>query len=107
MKTQLKKIIIGAAALLFVMTGVSFAHDGGSRHQKPQGKAHGYYKVEKHHQHWQKNHPKFTKLQRDRYRVRKVNYHHHDKIRRQSPRGDLIYKISLKDAGILFKVILK
>ena len=49
MKTHIKKIMVGAAALLFVMTGISFAHDGDRRHQKSYGKAHGYYKVKKNH----------------------------------------------------------
>ncbi len=46
MKTRIKKIIIAAAALLFVSSGVSFAHDWDD---KPPGKAYGHHKVKKHH----------------------------------------------------------
>ena len=132
MKTHIKKIIVGAAALLFVMTGISFAHDGGSRHHKPHGKAHGYYKVKKdhhkadhrhykpwknyrkgharrdvHHRHWKKSYSKYNRSHHDRYHYRKARHHHRDKHSRRSPREDLIYKIDLKDPGIVFKLILK
>ena len=49
MQTEIKKILIGAAALIFLFSGVSFAQDRDSRHQKPHGKAHGFYKEKKHH----------------------------------------------------------
>jgi len=57
MQTQMKKILIGAAALIFLFSGVSFANDRGSRHHKPQGKAHGVYK-EKNQQHGDHRHLK-------------------------------------------------
>ena len=159
MKTQLKKIIFGAAAVLFVMTGVSFAHDGDRRSHKPHGKGHGYYKVkkdhhhkehrhykprkhyrkrhahrdvhhrhykpwkhyrkgharrdvhhrhhyDKHHRYWKKSHAKFKRHHHDRYRYRKIRQHHHDSRHRRWAREDLIYKVALKDAGVVFKVIL-
>ena len=45
MKTRIKKIIMIAAALLFVTSSVSFAHDWNDRNHKPSGKAYGHYKV--------------------------------------------------------------
>ena len=79
MKTQLKKIVIGAAALLFVMTGVSFAHDGRVRHHKPHGKAHGYYKEKKQQRHRDHRHynarKHYRKGQADKY----VHHRHYDK----------------------------
>ena len=47
MKTRIKKIIMVAAALLFVGSGVSFAHDWNDLDYKPQGKAYGHYQVKK------------------------------------------------------------
>ena len=140
MQTQLKKIILGAAALLFVITGVSFAHDTDGRHHKTHGKAHGIYKFKKQHSPWNNKHHKFRKHYRDRYawkdvhhhhyyekyhrrskqshaqyrrphcdryRYREIRHHNRDYHRRPTPREDLIYKVALKDPGIIFKVILK
>ena len=39
MKTRIKEIIIGAAALIIASSGVSFAHDWNDRNHKPAGKA--------------------------------------------------------------------
>ena len=44
MKTRIKKIIIVAAALLFVGSGVSFANDWKGRDHKSPGKAYGHNK---------------------------------------------------------------
>ena len=44
MKTRIKKIIIVAAALLFVGSSVSFAHDWNDRDHKRPGKAYGHNK---------------------------------------------------------------
>lgn len=132
MKTQLKKMIIGAAALLFVMTGVSFAHESGVRNHKPYGKAHGYYKEKKNHhnrdhrqykarKHYRKKHAhknshqrhydkkyhaKYNRSHDDRYRYRKNRHHHRDSHHRRSPREDLTYKAFFKDPGMVIKVIL-
>ena len=130
MQTQMKKILIGAAALIFLFSGVSFANDRGSRHHKPQGKAHGVYK-EKNQQHgdyrhfkprehsrkehtykdvrqrhWKKSHAKFKRQHQDRYRYRKIRQHHRNSHHRRSPRENLIYKAVFKDPGMVFKVIL-
>ena len=140
MKTQLKKILIGAAALLFVMSGVSFAYDGHDRHHKPHRKAYGLYKAKKHHPYWnnkhfkpwrhyrdrytreeihhhhnyennhrrwKKNHFKSRRPDRDRYIYKEVNHHYENHHRRRAPREDLIYKVALKDPGIVFKIIVK
>jgi hypothetical protein len=47
MKTRIKKIIMIAAALIFVSAGVSFAHDWNDRNHKPPGKTYGYYQVKR------------------------------------------------------------
>ena len=140
MKTQIKKIIIGAAALLFVIYGVSFADAGDDRHHKPHRKAYGHHKAkkhhpyrnnkhfkplrhhrdryivkdvrhrhnyEKHHRRWKKSHAQYRPPHRDRYRYREIRHHNRDYPRRPTPREDLIYKVALKDPGIIFKVILK
>jgi len=44
MKSRIKKIIIVATALLFVGSGVSFAHDWKDRPHKQRGHAYGHYK---------------------------------------------------------------
>ena len=142
MKRQLKKIIFGAAVLLFVISGVSFAHDRDDRHHKHPRKAYGHYKAKKHHPHgnhhhykpwrhyrgrymyekrhhhdrhyyenhhrrWKKRHFKSRRPHRDRYIYKEVRHHHENVHRRRVPREDLIYKVALKDPGIVFKVILK
>ena len=43
MKTNIKKIFIITAALIFLSTGVSFGHDSRGRHHKPRLYGHGYY----------------------------------------------------------------
>lgn len=48
MKSRIKKILISAAALLFLTSGVSLANDWDRRHHKRHGQAN--YKVKKHHQ---------------------------------------------------------
>lgn len=42
MMTRIKKIVIATVALLFVFSGVSFAHDWDKRKHKPPGKAYGH-----------------------------------------------------------------
>ena len=77
MKTQIKKIIIGAAALLFVISGVSFADAGDDRHHKPHRKAYGHYKAKKHHPYWNNKHFKPWRHYRDRYTREEVHHHHY------------------------------
>ena len=68
MKTRIKKIIISAAALLFVTSGVSFAHDRDKRQHKPHGKASGHYQAKKHRPGWSNRHVKPWKHHRMDYR---------------------------------------
>ena len=109
MKTRIKKIIIIAAALLFVGSGVSFAHDWNDRNHKPPGKAYGHYKVPKHHPGWSNKHFKPNRHISKRYVYKEVRGHryydnHH---RRPGPWADVIYKVALKDPKVVFKIIVK
>ena len=53
MISQIKKITILIAVFLFVITGVSFAHDWKRGHHKPPGHAYGHYKKgHGHHTDW-------------------------------------------------------
>jgi hypothetical protein len=137
MKTRIKKIIIAAAALFFVSSGVSFAHD---RDDKPPGKAYGHYKVKKHHPGWNNKHYKPKRHHRERYVNNEVHHHHYENHhrrlnkkhfkpgrhhrkrvvykeihhhhyknhhRRPAPREAVIYKAAFKDPKIIFKIIMK
>jgi hypothetical protein len=73
MNTRIMKIIIAAAALFFVSSGVSFAHDWD--HRRPE-KAYGHYKVKKHHFGWHKKHYKPGRHHRG-YVYKEVHHHHH------------------------------
>ena len=83
MKTQTKKIIIGAAALLFAISGVSFADNRDDRHHKPHGKAYGHHKANKQSPQWDNKHLKPLRHHRDRYTSEKAHHgpyyenHHH------------------------------
>ena len=108
MKTQIKKIIVIAAALLFLGSGVSFAHDWNRGYQRPPGKAYGHYKVKKHHPGWNNKHYKPRRNHPDRYVYKEVHHHHYDSHhRRRAPRDEVIYKAVLKDPKVVFKVIVK
>jgi hypothetical protein len=76
MQTQMKKILIGAAALIFLFSGVSFANNRGSRHHKPQGKAHGVYK-EKNQQHGDHRHFKPREHSRKGHTYKDVRKRHY------------------------------
>ena len=57
MKTQIKKIILTAVALLWISVGVSFAHDGDRKHHKYRGKDRGHYQKGYDNYHgWQNKH---------------------------------------------------
>ena len=58
MKTRIQKIILIAAALIFVGSGISFAHEWNDRNHKPPGKANGYYQVKKLPAGWTNKNPK-------------------------------------------------
>jgi hypothetical protein len=106
MKTRIKKLIIIAAALLFLGTGVSFAHDGNDRNHRPPGKAYGHYKVQKHHPGWSDEHFKPNRHISKRCVYKEVRGHRYDDHRRRpAPREDVIYKVALKDPKVVFKII--
>ena len=109
MQTQIKKIIIGAAALVFVISGVSLADDRGGRHHKPQKKAYGHYKVKKQPPGWSNKHFKPNRHNSKRYVYKEVRGHRYydDHHRRPVPREDVIYKVALKDPKVVFKIIVK
>ena len=106
MKTRIKKIIIAAVALLFVSSGVSFAHD---RDKKTPGKAYGHHKVKKHHPGWNNKHYKPGRHHRKKYVNKEIHHHHYYKNhhRRTAPREAVIYKAALKDPKIIFKITMK
>ena len=110
MKTQIKKIILITAALVFVGSGVSFAQDWKDRGRNAPGKAYGHYQVKKQppalvNKNFRPNAP-ITK----RYVYKEVrDYRYHDgHYRRSAPRRTEVYKPPKKDPVVLvFKVILK
>jgi hypothetical protein len=108
--TRIKKIIIVTAALLFVFSGVSFAHDWNYRKHKPHGKAYGHhYKAHKHHPGWKYKHVKRDPHYGKRYAHKEAhNHYYYEKYRRQpAPREDVIYKVAMKDPDLIFKIIVK
>jgi hypothetical protein len=83
MKSRIKKIIICAAALVFVTSGVSLAHDSNKRHHKSQRKAYGHHQVKKHHPSSSYKHFKPGKHYRNQhiagYYCEDGFYHYYDK----------------------------
>ena len=110
MKTRIQKIIMIAAAMIFVGSGVSFAHDWNDRHQKPAGKAYGHNQVKKvppgrTHKNF-KPHPPITK----RYVVyRGVPDHRHfdNHDRRPEPPEGTFIKFALNESMVAFEIIVK
>jgi hypothetical protein len=104
-----------AAALLFVSSGVAFAHDWNGRNHKSSGKAYGYYKVQKHHPNWKYKHFKRNPHFGKRYAFKKFHRHHsykrHGDYKRHHPRPvprrTVIYKPAKKDPIVMFKIVLK
>ena len=109
MKTRIKKIIMISAALIFVSSGVSFAHDWNDRNHKPPGKAYGHYKVKKQPPGWSNKHFKANRPISKRYVYKEVQRHRYydDHHRRRAPREDVVYKVALKDPQVVFKIIVK
>ena len=110
--TRIKKIIIATAALLFVFSGVSFAHDWNYRKPIPHGKSYGHHYKDKAHKHnirWiyrhAKRHPQYSK----RYAHKEVHHHHYYEKHRRQPasREDVIYKVAMKDPNLVLKIIVK
>ena len=110
MKTQIKKIIIMAVALLFVSVGVSFAHDVKVNSKKVQGNAYGHYKKGyDNHPGWYNKQPKPKYNFRDRYRHRQVpkfryHYHHYD---RHAPRERNIIGFKVNEPDFKIAVVVK
>ena len=109
MKTQIKKIIMIAASLLFVTSSVSFAHDWNDRNHKPPGKAYGHYKVQKQHPGWNTKQLRSKRWIPQKYVYKEVrSYRHYDGHHRPpAPRRNVVYKTVKKDPIVVFKVILK
>jgi len=74
MKSRIGKIIIGAAALVFLSSSVSFAHDWHKRHHKRHGKTYSHHKSEKHFKPW-------------KHRWKHHRKHHHRHYRRNHLAG--------------------
>jgi hypothetical protein len=87
MKSRIKKIIIGTVALVFVTSGVSFAHDSDKRYHKSHKKTERHYTVKKHTPNWNNKHFKPWKHHRKQYRNHHIAgyycedgfYHYYDK----------------------------
>jgi hypothetical protein len=98
-----------AAALIFVSSGVSFAHDWNDLYHKPPGKACGHFKVEKQPPGWSNKHFKANRPISKRYGYKEVRGYRYydDHYRRPAPRRNVVYKSAKKDPIVVFKVILK
>jgi hypothetical protein len=109
MKTRIKKIILIAATLLFVGSGVAFAHDWNDRDHNPPGKAYGYYQVKKLPPGWTNKNFRPNPYYSKRYvykEVRDARYYD-DHYRRPAPRRNAIYKVVEKGPIVVFKIIVK
>jgi len=106
MKTKIKKIIILAAALVFVSAGAAMAHD---RNNKPGGKSGDYYVVKKVPAGWNDKHLKPVPDYNRRYAYQKARIHRHYAVpyRPPVPRQKVIYKPVPRDTQVVFKIILK
>jgi len=109
MKTKIKKIIIIAAALLFVGSGVSFAHDWNDRDHKSHGKAYGHYQVKKVPPGLAKKSFKPNPYYSKTYVYKEFRGHryYNDHHRRPVPRRTVVYKPAKKDPMVVFKIILR
>ena len=109
MKTKIKKIIILAAALVFVSAGAAIAHDRNERDQKPGSKSGDYYVVKKAPAGWNDKHLKPVPDHSRRYAYQKARIHRHYAVpyRPPVPRQKVIYKPVPRDTQVVFKIILK
>lgn len=109
MKTRIKKIIMIAAALLFVGSGVSLAGDWNERNHKPARKAYSHSKVKNQDSGWNGRqfnpNPHYGKWYAYK-RVQRPHYYkrHHP---RPAPRRTVIYKPVKKDPVMVFKIVIK
>ena len=109
MKTRIQKIIMIAAVMIFVGSGVSFAHDWNDRDHKPPGKAYGHYKVQKNHPGWNNQQLRSKCQVPQRYVYKEIPDHRYydDHDRRPAPREEIIYQVALRDPNLVFKIIVK
>ena len=136
MKTRIKKIMIVVAALLFLGSGVSFAHDWNRGHHKPRSYGHDYYKngyddnygwhnrrhkpprhTYRHNKKWHGNHRRWHKKQhkrwhnnRDRHHYRKgnrVQHNYHHGYDHRAPHEGNVLGFKLKEPGFKFAVVVK
>ena len=109
MKTRIQKIIMIAAALLFVSSGVALAHDWNDRNHKPPGNAYSHYKVKKQHPGWNNRQFKPDPRYGKKYAYKRVQrpYYYKRHHPRPAPRRTVIYKPIKKDPVVVFKIVLK
>jgi len=98
-----------AAALLFVFSSVSFAHDWNDRNHKPAGKPYGHYQVKKQHPVLNTKQLRSKRQIPQRYYYKMVRDHryYYDHHRRPAPRRNVVYKPVRKDPVVVFKIVLK
>jgi hypothetical protein len=105
MKTGIKKIALLTAALIFLGTGISFAHD---RPHRAPGHAYGRYK-QKGHPVWNKKHhgPKWRYQKHHAHRY--VDRHHRDfgHYRHGSGYNGWVVKFAVADENVAFKIVVK
>jgi hypothetical protein len=109
MKTRIKKIMLIAAALLFVSSGVAFAKNWNDRDHKPGGKAYGYDQVKKQPPGWANKNFKPNPFYSQSYVYKAVRGNrYYDRYHwRPAPRRNVIYKPAKKDPIVVFKIIVK
>lgn len=100
MKTRIKKIILLTAALLFLGTGVSFAHD---RYPTPPGNAYGHYKAKERHQ----GRPVAKWQHHQKYAPRHVQERHDDYDRYRSEHEGSVFKFFVADQNVAFKIVVR
>ena len=109
MKTRIKKIIILAAALVFVSTGAAMANDRYDRGHKTGSKSYDHYVVKKIPSGWNDKHLKPLPDHSRKYAYHKTRIHRYYAVpyRPPVPRQKVIYKPVPRDTRVVFKIILK
>ena len=95
MKTRIKKIILLTVALLFLATGISFAHQS---YNNPPGNAYGHYKS--------KGYPVWHRKQ-PAPRYVKEHHRYYDNYQRWSGNDGSVFKLSVAEPGLAFKIVVK
>jgi hypothetical protein len=105
MKTRIQKIVLLTAALIFLGTGVSFAHD---RNHRSPGHAYGHYK-QKGHPVWHKKHPGPKWRHHKHHAHRYVKRHHCDYGHYRHVRGydGSVFKFAVADENVAFKIVVR